>query len=124
MDAIRRSRNRPGRPAGVRGWMHKDVGAYPRIGKNEADGVVDASRSDLVGIEEQRRNGEPGSIGTAALISTSRRRIDAVEIPNCEKVCNQSIVNIIGLVGFVKFAVAAVSHDEVTVALTQCAVIA
>jgi hypothetical protein len=36
----------------MRGWMYKDVRANPRIGKNESDGVVDASRSEFVGIEE------------------------------------------------------------------------
>jgi hypothetical protein len=53
----------------VRGGMHKDVRANPRIGKNEADGVVDASRSEFVGIEEQRSNGEAGGVGAGALIS-------------------------------------------------------
>ena len=70
----------------MRGRMHKDLRANPRIGENEANGVVDASRGELVGIEEQRRDGEAGGVGTGALISTSRWRINPVEIPNRHKV--------------------------------------
>ena len=101
----------------MRGGMHKDVRANSRIGKNEADGVVDASGGEFVGIEEQRSNRETGGVGAGALISASRRRIDTVEIPYRNKVCGKNIVRVVGLVGFVEFAVAAVDHDQVAVVL-------
>ena len=71
----------------MRGGMHKDVRAYTLIGKNEADGVVDASVSDLVRGEEQGSNREAGCVGAGALISSSRGRIYPIEIPDCDKAC-------------------------------------
>ena len=53
------------------GWVHKDMRANPRIGKNESDGVVDVSNSEFVGIEEQWSNGKAGGVGAGALISAS-----------------------------------------------------
>ena len=73
--------------------------------------MVDASRGEFVGIEEQRRNGEAGGVGAGALIAAPGGRIDAIEIPNRDKVCGDSIVRVVGLVGFVEFAVAAVDYD-------------
>jgi hypothetical protein len=49
--------------------MHKEVCAHARIGKNEANSVVDASRCEFVGIEEQWSNGKAGGVGAGALIS-------------------------------------------------------
>jgi hypothetical protein len=45
--------------------------ANPRIGKNEAYGVLDMANCEFVGIEEQRSNGKAGSIGACALITAS-----------------------------------------------------
>jgi hypothetical protein len=52
------------------GRMYKDLGADAWIGEYEADGVVDASGGEFVGIKEQWSNGEAGGIGTGALIAT------------------------------------------------------
>jgi hypothetical protein len=51
--------------------MHIDVCTHPLIGKNEANSVVDASGSDLVGVKKQWRNRKTGGIGTGALFSAS-----------------------------------------------------
>ena len=69
-----------GAPAWVAGCT-KTPAAHARIGKNEADGVVDASCGEFIRIEEQRSDGETGGVGAGALFSAARRRIDAVEIP-------------------------------------------
>jgi hypothetical protein len=122
--AVRRSGGRPGRRTGVRGWMHKDVGAYPRIGKNEADGVVDASGGDFVRIEQQRRDGETCRVDTAALISTSRRRIDAVQIPYRNELRVENAIRVVGLPSFIEFAVAAIDNEQVAVPLSSFAMIA
>jgi hypothetical protein len=52
------------------GGMHEDVRANPRIGKDEADGVVDVPGGKLVGTEEQWSNREAGGVGAGALISS------------------------------------------------------
>ncbi len=55
----------------MRGGMHKYVRAHSRVGKNKADGVVDASRGQLVGVEKQRGNREAGGVGAGTLISAT-----------------------------------------------------
>ena len=86
VDAHGRSGIGPAGRAGVRGGMDIDARAHPRIGKNEADGVVDASLGQLVGVEEQRGDGKTGGIGAGAAFSTAGGRIDAVEVPDREEV--------------------------------------
>ena len=97
--------------------MHKYPWANPRIGKNKANSVVDASYSEFVGIEEQWSNGKAGGVGTGALISASRRRVHTIEIPHREKGCRERVIGVVSLPGFVKLAVAAVNHDQVAVTL-------
>ena len=104
--------------------MHEDMRANARIGKNETNGVVDASGSEFVGIEEQRSNGEARGVGAGALISAAGRRIDAVEIPHRDEVARRVIVRVVGLIGLVEFAMAAVDNDEMAVLLIDSALIA
>ena len=101
----------------MRGGMNVNVRTNSRIGKDKADGMVDASGSDLVGIEEQWSNRKSGGIGAGALISTPRGRIHSVKVPNCNKNCTKSIGFIVSLVGFVEFALAAVNYDKVAIAI-------
>src|SRR5271157_9014 len=99
--------------------MHIDVCANPRIGQYEADGMVDVTHGKFIGIKEQWRNGKTRSVGAGALLPASRRRIDTVEIPHRNKLCDNGILCNMGRVGFVKFAVAAVDYDELAVALAR-----
>jgi hypothetical protein len=101
----------------MRGGMNKDVRANPRVGKDEADGVVDVPGGELVGIEEQWSNRQAGGVGAGALISTSRRRINSVEIPHSDKCCRKNILRVVGGIGLVELAVAAVDNDERAVIL-------
>src|SRR5438270_4997246 len=77
--------------------------------------MVDASRGQFVGIEEQRRYGKAGGVGAGALVSAAGRRINAVEIPDSEEPGVESALSVVGLPGFIQFAVGAIHHDEVTV---------
>jgi hypothetical protein len=51
--------------------VNEDMGSDSRIGKREANGVVDAPQSDFVGAENKRSNGEACSVAAGALIPTS-----------------------------------------------------
>jgi hypothetical protein len=103
--------------------MHKDVSADARIGKSKADGVVDASGGKFVRVEEERGDRKAGGIGAGALIAASGWRIDSIEIPNSDKVCVKNIVAQVGLVSFVKPAMAAVGYDKMAVALLNIALV-
>src|ERR1035438_10224174 len=110
MRAHWRSGNRPKRSAGMRGGMHKNVRANPRVRKNKTYGVVDASRGQLVGIEKQRGNRKTGGVGAGALITPSRRRINAIEVPHHEAGCGKCAIRVVGLISFVEFSVAPVGY--------------
>jgi hypothetical protein len=103
--------------------MHEDVRANPRIGKDKADRVVDLSYSELVGIEEEWSNREAGCVRAGALISAHGGRVNPVEIPNCDKGGGKSVLSIIALVRLIKFTVAAIGYDEVTVVVRGRALI-
>ena len=107
----------------MRGGVNEDVSAHSRIRQDEANGVVDASSSKLVRAKEEWSDREARSVGTGALISASRQRIDTIQIPNCEKVGGKTTLHLSRLIGFVEFCVGSVGHDEVTVALIHIALV-
>src|ERR1017187_2083953 len=119
-----RSRHRTAGSTSMGGRMDVDLGAHPWIGENKANGMVDASRGELVGIEEQRCDGESGGVGAGAPFSAPGRRIKTVEVPYREEGSIKGSICVVCLVGFVELAVTAVSYDEVAVVVVSIALIA
>jgi hypothetical protein len=104
--------------------MNIDMRANSGVGKNEADGVVDVSQSEFVGIEQQWSKGEPSGVGTGALIAAPRRWVNTVEIPHRDIGRGKDAVSIVGLVGFVKLAVVSVYDDQMAIVLVGGTLIA
>ena len=122
--AHRESNIRSSWSTGMRRRMHEDVGANPRIGKDEANGVVDTAPGEFVGIEDQRRDGESGGIDAGTLIATPGWRVDAIQIPHHKPCCKQDGARRICLVRFVELALSAVHNDQVAITLIGVALIA
>jgi hypothetical protein len=103
--------------------MDIDLGANAGIRENEANGVVDASRGEFVGIEEQRCDRKAGRVGAGAPFSSSGRRIDPVEIPHSEEGRIKSAIYKSGLKCLIEFPVTAVCHYEMAIAFFKVALI-
>ena len=65
----------------VAGWTYSPR-ADRGVRQDEADRVVDPARRDLVGVEQQRRDREPGGVGARALLAAAARRVDARHVPD------------------------------------------
>ena len=123
VDAHGRSGIGPAGRAGMRGGMDIDSLAHARIGKNEANGVVDASFGQLVGAEEQRGDGKSGGIGAGAAFSATGGRIDAIEVPDREEGGVESAIGEGSLPGFIELAMTAVDDDQVAIFVVGMALI-
>src|SRR6185437_15088450 len=71
-----------------------------------------------------RSNRETGGVGAGALIAASRRRVDAIEIPDREHDRADGLAVVVGRPRLVKLLVIAVDDDEVAVLLARGALVA
>src|SRR5579863_6717564 len=101
---------------GVRCWMHEDVGAYPPVGKNESNRMVDASSRQLVGVKEERGNGKSRSVRTPPLIAAPRWGINSTEIPYRKRSRTQRSIRIVCLIRFIELMLGAVHNAQSAIA--------